>query len=205
MKALMNKFMFLLISLLTFTSSTSIADDAQAFFNTYNLQSNIFQNLILVSSNKRTDNKNSRTYKQWHYKKNNYKILVESIESVDSRYGASLTRLFRTELIGTYQNRRSPYTGESATSIACSKDNVPQIYPVSYYNIEADVLVLNSTERDTLGVCQASLIKQKVMVFLGYNPEKKTFISVRVYMPVSIYNKNILNEFLGQFKGKIPY
>jgi hypothetical protein len=191
----MIKYILLLISI-------AFSGEANSLFVSYGFTGPIFQNLKLISTNSRIDSKNPRTYQNQHYKNDKYKVLVETLGPVDSTTAASLIKIYGLGLIGTYQNRKSPYTGESATSIPCSKKSAPQIYTVSYFNSAASVIVVNSTERDTLGICQESLIKQKVIIFLGYSPTKKSFIQLRVYMPIDHYTEKIKNDFLNQFVGR---
>ncbi len=152
----------------------------------------------------RRDERAKRNFTEKKYAGSFFSATVEMIDNVEADYGNSLIKLYRTEMLGTYKNRRSPYTGESLTSIPCTGDNVPGLYPVNYMGKEADVLVLNATERNTLGVCQESLIKKKTLVFLGYSPAKKTFVSIKVFIPVEKFTKKTVEIFLSQFKEKLP-
>ena len=185
--------------------SIASAKDSENIFQSFKLSSNVFQNLNLISTVKRKDTKGVKNYTSQSYKNSKYKVLVEIIEPVDSIYALSLLKLYSRGLIGTYQNRKSPYTGESQTSIPCSKQNIPLVYPVSYFNSEANIMFLNSTDRDVLGVCEDSLIKQKTIVFIGYNPSLKSFIYIRAFMPNSSYNEIMREDFVKQFNNGISY
>jgi hypothetical protein len=163
-----------------------------------------FGELELTASNSRLDVRNKRNYIDKTYSNKNVKVVMEQIENVDQSYADSLRKLYLTELLGTYRNRKSPYTGESLSTVPCSSENTPEVHPVNYNSKEAEVLMLNASERNAFGVCQESLIQKKTIVFLGYDPKTKSFLNLKIFIPKNLYKKEMLKRFLIQFKGDIP-
>jgi hypothetical protein len=131
-------------------------------------------------------------------------IQIDITNNVELEEGSKMTQLFYKSVFNSYQNRKSPYAGETSTTLTCAMENQPTIREVSYYSSHSYVLLANASERNALGICDKELFKKKTIFFVGYNHKSKTFFNIRIFIPNANFNQKLYDDFAKQF-GEANY